>query len=250
MGEETRRFKDHFSAHAGAYAAHRPTYPVRLFNYLGEAAPGRTLAWDAGTGNGQAALGLAPHFARVIATDASHEQIALARPYPGVTFRVGDEASSGLEDGAADLVTVAQALHWFDQERFWGEVRRVLCPGGLVAVWCYSMARTAPEVDAVVDGFYEDVVGPYWPPERKLVETGYAELEFPFAREEAPDLEMELDLDLEGMYGYVSTWSAVRRCMAATGESPLPAFRQELKAVWGDGVRRVTWPLTVHVGRV
>ena len=242
-------FKDHFSGHADAYAAFRPRYPARLFRLLAEAAPGQELAWDAGTGSGQAALGLAAHFERVVATDASPQQVAAAPEHPRVTFRVGAEAGSGLDDGSADLVTVAQALHWFDRERFWAEVRRVLRPGGLVAVWCYSMARTAPEVDAVVDHLYEQVVGPYWPPERTLVESGYAGIDFPFERVPLAPPDMELELDREGLVGYVSTWSAVRRFMADRGDDPLPAFRERLAAVWGEGTRRVVWPLSLHAGR-
>lgn len=244
-----RGFKDHFSGHAADYAAHRPTYPGRLFELLAERAPARRLAWDAGTGNGQAARALAAHVATVVATDASPEQIAAATPHPGVTFRVGGEDGSGLPDASADLVTVAQALHWFERERFFAEVRRVLKSGGLLAVWCYSMCRTSPEVDAIVDGFYADTVGPYWPPERALVESGYAELEFPFPREPFPDLAMELELDLNGICGYVGTWSAVRRYMAAKGEDPVAALRERLAPVWGDGTRRAVWPLTVHASR-
>lgn len=244
-----RDFKDHFSGHAAVYAAHRPTYPAELFERLAALAPARGLAWDAGTGNGQAARALAAHFQRVVATDASPEQIAAAEPHEGVTFRVGAEEGSGLEDASVDLVTVAQALHWFEHERFWGEVRRVLRPGGLLAAWCYSMARVSPEVDAVVDHFYEHVVGPYWPPERSVVESGYANLDFPFSPLDFPAMAMERELDLDGICGYVSSWSAFRRYLAAKGEDPLPAFRAELAPIWGEGTRRVVWPLTIHLRR-
>lgn len=244
-----REFKDHFSGHAAVYAAHRPTYPAELFERLAELAPARDLAWDAGTGNGQAARALAAHFTRVVATDASPEQIAAAAPHERVTFRVGAEQGSGLEDASADLVTVAQALHWFEHERFWTEVQRVLRPGGLLAAWCYSMARVTPEIDAVVDHFYEHVVGPYWPPERTLVEGGYADLSFPGSALEFPRMAMERELDLDGICGYVSSWSAVRRFMAAEERDPLPAFRAELAPLWGERSRRVVWPLTIHVRR-
>ena len=70
---------DHFSAHAQNYARFRPTYPTELFAWLASQSPGHRLAWDCGTGNGQAALGLADHFVHVHATDLSPQQLAQAR---------------------------------------------------------------------------------------------------------------------------------------------------------------------------
>ena len=242
-------FNDHFSGHASDYAAHRPTYPAALFDWLAEQAPGRGLVWDAGTGNGQAALALAERFDAVVATDASAEQIANAPSHPAVTFRVGAEAGSGLPDGAADLVTVAQAVHWFDRERFWAEARRVLAPGGLCAVWSYSFCRITPEVDAILDHYHAHVIGDHWPPERALVDSGYADMDFPFARVETPALSMSLEWDLNALCDYLATWSGYRRCLQATGLDPLPALRAQLEPVWGSGARAVTWPLPLHAGR-
>src|SRR6266568_6165743 len=180
------RFPDHFSGVSAGYAAFRPRYPDALFDFLADAAPARDAAWDCATGNGQAAIGLAHHFPRVIATDASEAQIAHATPDPRVTYRVAPAEASGLDDRSVDLVTAAQALHWFDRPKFWAEARRVLRPRGVVAVWTYLLFEIAPEIDAIIREFYSDVVGPFWPPERHITEERYRTIEFPFAEFAAP----------------------------------------------------------------
>ena len=244
-------FPDHFSAVASAYAAHRPDYPPALFAYLASVAPARDVAWDCGTGSGQAALGLARHFARVVATDASARQLESARPHRRVEYRAAAAEASGLPDAAADVVTAAQALHWFDRERFWAEARRVLAPGGVLAVWCYLLFRVDAAVDAAVRRFYGDVVGPYWPPERSLVERGYATIAFPFDELSPPAFRMAKRWTLPEVAGYLGTWSAVRGYVAANREDPVAAFLPELERVWGppERVRRVVWDLQLRVGR-
>jgi SAM-dependent methyltransferase len=244
-------FPDHFSAVAAQYAAHRPDYPRALFDWLADAAPSTRAAWDCGTGSGQAAVGLARRFESVFATDASAEQVARARRHRRVAYRAAPAESSGLPAGSVDCVTVAQALHWFDRERFWAEARRVLVPGGVLAAWCYLLFRVDAAVDAVVGRFYGDVVGPYWPPERALVEKGYATIAFPFEELPAPRFRMVKRWTLSQLEGYLTTWSAVRGYVAARGEDPLAALRPELSAAWGGParVRRVVWDLEVRAGR-
>ena len=179
-------FKDHFSAHASAYARYRPRYPEALFAYLASLCPAHDLAWDCATGNGQAARSLTEHFARVVATDASADQLAHAAPHEQITYHVAPAAQSPLASHSADLVTVAQALHWLDLDAFYAEVRRVLKPGGVLAVWTYGLLRINPAVDAVIQRLYTDIVGAYWPPERRHVEDGYRALAFPFDAIEPP----------------------------------------------------------------
>jgi SAM-dependent methyltransferase len=245
-------YKDHFSAQAADYARYRPHYPAELFRWLAEAAPGRSLAWDCATGNGQVAAGLALHFAEVLATDASAEQLRHVPALPGVTYRVEPAEGSSLADGSADLVSVGQALHWFDLERFYGEVRRVLRPGGVVAAWCYNLLACEPAVDAVVGRFYRDVVGPCWPADRVKVEQGYRDLPFPFEALTPPDLALHADWDLEELLGYLGTWSASQRYRAERGADPLQEVAQPLAAAWGSPhtKRRIKWPLHFLVGRV
>ena len=221
-------FRDHFSGHAADYARFRPDYPEALFSYLASLAPARRLAWDCATGSGQAAAGLAPRFEEVVATDASAPQIEQAPPIPRVRYAVSPAESATLPDGSVDLVTVAQALHWFDLPSFFAEVRRVLVPGGVVAVWCYDLLSIASDIDPIVNRFYRDVVGEYWPKERSIVERGYGSLEFPFEEVEIPPpgFTMEKEWTLPDLLGYVRTWSAVRRFMAARGEDPVLALER------------------------
>lgn len=245
------RFKDHFSAGASDYARFRPRYPEALFDWLAAQAPSRALAWDVATGSGQAATALASRFARVVATDASAAQLASAETRPNITYRCEPAEHASLPDGDVDLVTVAQALHWFDHAAFFREVARVLRPGGVLAVWCYEVFEATPEVDAVISDLYHRVVGPYWPPERRWIETGYADLALPFPRVEAPPFAMSLEWDLDALVGYLGTWSAVQRYRQDRHEDPLVSARARLARVWGDPAkkRRVAWPLTLHVGR-
>lgn len=242
-------FKDHFSRDAAGYAACRPTYPDALFEQLATLAPARQRAWDCATGNGQAAIGLVQHFHEVIATDASAEQIAHAQAHPGVEYRTAQAESSGLDSASVDLVSVAQAAHWFDLDAFYREVRRVLRPGGVLALWCYERLSISPALDAHIELFYSDLLAPYWPPERRFVETGYRDLPFPFPRIDAPPMVMQATWTLDQLMGYFATWSAVKRYRAATGDDPLPALRGRLLRDWGSA-RQIVWPLSLRLGRV
>lgn len=245
-------FADHFSGVSAAYAAFRPHYPDALFDFLAGVAPARNAAWDAGTGSGQAAVGLARHFKRVIATDASSSQIEHATPDPRINYRVCPAESSELNDRSIDLVTVAQALHWFDRPRFWEEVRRVLQPNGVIAVWTYVMIEIAPAIDEIVRRFYSGVVGPYWPPERRITEERYRTIEFPFAEFAAPSFVIEQSVTLDDVAGYVRTWSATRAFIKRQGEDPVERLVSELGPAWGDPrqSRLGRWPVAMRVGRI
>ena len=244
-------FRDHFSGAARNYAAYRPRYPGALFEFLAEEAAGRDLAWDCGTGNGQAAVALAGVFAEVVATDASQEQVRHAEPHPAVVYRVGRESESGLAPRSADVVTAAQAAHWFDHAAFHREVDRVLRPGGILAVWCYEMMKIDAAVDAIVDRLYRERVGRYWPAERKVIETGYRDLPFPYRDLPAPSFAMESSIDRDGLLGYLGTWSAVLRCRAAEGIDPVEEIVTEVESIWPDRTefRRAVWPLFLRLGR-
>ncbi len=245
-------FKDHFSTQAREYTRFRPRYPRELFAFLAGLAPTRQRAWDCGTGNGQAALPLAEFFDEVVATDPSAQQIAHASPHAKVTYLVSAAEHCPLSDETADLVCVAQALHWFDLERFYAEVRRVGRAGSALAVWSYGLATITPEVDAVVRYLYEDILGRYWPPERKVVEQGYKTILFPFDELAAPNLTMAARWSLVDLVGYLGTWSSTQRFIAQHGRDPRDGFVPKLNSDWGaeDVVHEVRWPLYVRVGRI
>jgi SAM-dependent methyltransferase len=245
-------FADHFSGAAAEYARFRPRYPAALFSYLASLVPGEAVAWDCATGNGQAAVALAAHLSRVVATDASAEQIAHAEPHPRVEYRVAPAERSGLDAASVELVTVAQALHWFDPAAFYAEAQRVLRPGGVIAVWCYGhMVLPTAALQNALDRFYSVTVGPYWPPERALVEAGYGSLHFPFDDVASPAFVMEMQTSLDGLLGYLGTWSATQRYVQATGRDPVPELGREVAMHWGDphAQRVVRWPLSLRVGR-
>lgn len=243
-------FADHFSAIAAAYAAARPTYPDALFAYLADLAPARRLAWDCAAGNGQATLPLAALFEGVIATDASAEQVAEMPARPNIRRYAAPAEASGIADHSVDLVTVAQALHWLPLPALWDEVRRVLTDDGIIAVWCYGLQRVGvAQVDRALEAFYGSVVGPYWPPERRMVETGYRTVDFPFQELTPPPFDMALEWRLPDLLAYVRTWSATNRFKSDRGFDPVEALGRELEPHWGGGVRRVGWPLSLRVGR-
>lgn len=242
-------FKDHFSGHARNYQKYRPRYPRELFEWLAAQSPARNLAVDVATGNGQAAVGLAGLFGSVIATEASAAQIEQAAPCPRVSYRCEPAERMSLPDASADLVVAAQAAHWFDWGAFVGEARRVLRPGGVLAVWCYGRFVVAPAIDRLMDDFARAIVGPYWPRERRHVETGYRDLPLPFAEFTTPRFEMRADWDRQAVLGYLGTWSAVQRCRALVGRDPLQLLEPLLADAWDEGTRVVRWPLSIKAGR-
>jgi SAM-dependent methyltransferase len=244
-------FKDHFSKQAADYAKFRPRYPTALFAYLGEIVRERKLAWDCATGNGQAAVGLAAVFDYVFATDASEKQIASAEAHERVEYRVAPAENSGLDSTTIDIVLVAQALHWFDLGRFYAEVKRVLKPSGVFAASAYKFFHIAPAIDEIVNHrYYDEVVGSFWPPERALIVEKFEELPLPFPEIKTPSFEMEVQWNVDQLIGYLRTWSATQRFIAANKRDPLEDIDDELHAAWGDTkqTRRVIWPLTLRVG--
>lgn len=248
----TTTFKDHFSARAAAYTRFRPTYPPELFSWLAGLSEGHDLAWDCGCGNGQAALGLTPFYQTVMATDPSDQQIANALPHERIIYRVAPAEASGLAAASIDLTVVAQALHWFDFDRFYAEVRRVTHPGGVLAAISYGEVRVDGAADRVVSRFYHDLIGPYWPPERRYVDEHYTTVPFPFEEITPLSFAMEAEWSLDHLVGYLGTWSAVREYERRQGVNPLSLINAELMAAWGDPAElcTISWPLSLRVGRV
>jgi SAM-dependent methyltransferase len=244
-------FKDHFSRQAGDYSRYRPGYPPQLIEYVASLAPHRRLAVDCATGNGQAALALAEHFDEIVAVDGSAAQLANAQAHPRVRYVQTLAEQLPVGPGTVALVAVAQAIHWFDFDRFHAECRRVLAPGGVLAAWTYTVFRAGGPIDEVVDRFYHGTVGPFWPPEREYVQQAYRTIPFPWVEIDPPPFELQTDWSLEQALGFFASWSSVQRYKDAHGgEDPLPAFERELATVWPAGsTARLVWPIHLRVGR-
>ena len=242
-------FADHFSQLAARYAAYRPHYPPELVAALADRCERRDIAWDVGCGSGQLSVALAERFSRVIATDPAQAQLDHAEPHPRVEYRCASAEDSGLPDVGVDLAVAAQAAHWFDWPRFVVEVGRVVRPGGLIALVTYLNAELAGDAGQVLVDFYRELSG-FWPGGRVHVNNRYRDLTFPWPAVEAPPLEMTASWTRDELFGYVTTWSATSRLVAARGEAPVDEVRGRLAAVWPDNEpRRVQWPLTVKLTR-
>lgn len=227
------QFKDYFSAHAQHYADARPHYPKALFEWIAAQCHERTLVWEAGCGNGQASTGLADHFDDVFASDPSVDQIALAGLHPKIHYAIEPAEQCSLADHTADCVCVAQALHWFEFERFFLEAKRVLKPGGLLAVWTYEYSSVNASVDAVFQNLYRGVLDDYWSPERVHVETAYRDIQFPFEDIASPRLQLRCDWRLSQYLAYLRSWSASQRYLKAAGQDPIAAIEAQMQQAWG-----------------
>ena len=249
-------FKDHFSGHASIYARARPGYPEELFDFLATLPARRDAAWDNGTGSGQAAVPLSRRFAKVVATDASASQVLVAgrgaERGPRLLYAAAAAERAPLRDASVDLITVAQALHWFDFPAFFTEVSRVARPGAALAAWAYGNCRVTQEVDAAYDRLYGEILGRYWPPERLHIEQGYRTIPVPFPVLPAPAFDMTVEWDLAAFIAYLETWSAVQRYRKQLDRDPLESVRASLERAWGDPgtARMVTWPLTLMTAKV
>jgi SAM-dependent methyltransferase len=246
-------FKDHFSKTSADYATYRPTYPMRLADELAKISPAQNLALDVGCGTGQLSILLAERFNHVIATDASAAQIAKATPHENVTYRTALAESSGMENSSVDLITVAQAAHWLDLEKFYTEVRHITKPNAAIALITYGVLHVEDEsIDAIIQEFYWKTIGAYWPPERRHVEEGYRNLPFPFHETKFPNLAIEVDWRLEYLIGYIKTWSALSAAQKALATDPVAQFESTLRKQWSNPElrRHITWPLSLRVGSV
>jgi SAM-dependent methyltransferase len=242
-------FKDHFSRDSISYRDNRPRYDVDLVDILAAPIKGRALAVDVGCGSGQFSTLLAERFDHVIAADGSKSQIAAAGSHPKVDFRVATAETLNLEDESADLITVMQAAHWFDREAFYKVADRALKPGGALALVGYALTRVNEAVDAAIDEFYDGIIGPYWPPERKHMDNAYAEFSFPYSEITPGNYTMRVEWTFEQLYRYLDTWSAVGRATEALGYNPLHGFATTLQAAWGEAeTLTVSWPMFMRYG--
>lgn len=245
-----KEVKDNFSGSAAIYAAYRPQSPQSVYDFiLSHCRHGN--AWDCGTGNGQVAARLADSFDHVYGTDISAEQLSHATQRENITYLQERAERTTLPANSIDLVTAAQAIHWFDFDNFYTEVRRVCRPGALVAAWTYSLLRLTQPVNDVIDHLYKDITHPYWDKERDHVDAGYATIPFPFERIAIPEFTITQHWTVEQLTGYLRTWSGVIHYRKQTGIDPVATIAADLQRAWGTTpLLEVTWPVHMLAGHV
>ena len=242
--------KDLFSTQSKSYAAFRPTYPKTLYDFIMKHVKQHDVAWDCACGNGQVAKDLAERFDKVYATDHSANQVANAVKKGNIVYSVSPAEKTSFNDHQFDLITVGQAIHWFDIPAFFTEVRRVSKPGGVIATWGYGLLSIGDQIDPIIHHFYTQVMGPYWDNERKLIDDEYKTIEFPFEKIEVPPFEFSFEWTLDELQGYLSTWSSVQKYIKQHQSDPVAPLIDDVRRVWGEGRKKVSFPLFVLMGRV
>lgn len=241
--------KDNFSRQSSLYAQYRPGYPPELFEYILSFVKTKTTAWDCGTGNGQSAVVLSKHFKKVIATDISEKQLQQAEQANNIFYSVQPAEQTNVESNSIDLLTVAQAAHWFDFDKFYNEVKRVAAANAFIAVWCYSLLHINKEVDNIINEYHFNTLEKYWDAERKYVDDGYAN--FPFEKIKTPAFVIEKYWDLEELEGYLGTWSALQKYIAANAINPVPELIKRIKSYWGDAAKqKIIFPVHILFGKI
>lgn len=242
--------KDNFSTQSADYAKFRPVYPQALIDYLLSLSESHEMCWDCGTGNGQLAVKLAETFRKVYATDISEKQLSNATIRPNIDYSLQPAEKTNFPDQHFDLITVAQAAHWFDHARFNQEVKRLLKPNGVIALFGYGLVQIEGEIGEIVTRFYWDVTNPYWDPERDHIEEEYSTIPFPFEEvNDVPAFAIQSEMTLDQLTGYISTWSAVQHYIRKNGHSPIDKLYEDLKNVWRKESYLVTFPIFTRIGR-
>jgi ubiquinone/menaquinone biosynthesis C-methylase UbiE len=243
--------KDYFSGHSSVYAQFRPTYPQALYDFIFKHLKHKDTAWDCATGNGQVAQYLAKHFKTVHATDISQQQLDNAFLAENISYSISKAEQTSFNENQFDLITVGQALHWFNTGEFYKEVKRTSKPGALVAIWGYALLTVDQNIDPVFMDFYNNIVGPYWDNARRLVEEEYRTIPFPFDEIPSPKFEIKTDWNLEQLAGYLTSWSATQKYIKTKNENPVPAFVDVIKKFWKEGeIKTVRFPVFLKLASV
>lgn len=243
--------KDNFSTGSDKYAKYRPAYPAALTDFLASLVPARQHAWDCGTGNGQMAFALSGIFEKVFGTDISQPQLDNAIRADNIFYSVQPAEQTNFKDYQFDLVVVAQAVHWFNFEKFYAEVKRTARKQAVIGLIGYGTIEISAQIDPIVTDFYNNVVGPYWDKERSYIDEKYQTLPFPFHELPTPPFDIKLPWTLDRLIGYLNTWSAVKKFIASNGYSPVDELRRKISPHWGGAEEKnVRFPLLLRVGRV
>lgn len=241
--------KDNFSDQSAQYAIYRPNYPAQMFDYLFSLVQNKDCAWDCGTGNGQVASVLAQHFVKVQATDISENQLKNALKLPNIVYRQAAAEEPIFEDSQFDLITVGQAIHWFNFDVFFAQVRRTLKADGVFAVFGYGLMSIDKALNGVIKKLYEQVLGKYWDVERRFIDENYTSVPFPFAELNTPKFQINTVWTFDELIGYLNTWSALQHYKRENERNPIDLVLIELKEAWGDAAKRdVVFPVFLKVG--
>ncbi len=241
--------KDNFSTQSDLYAKYRPKYPKEFFDYLDLITKNKNNAWDCGTGNGQVAIELAKRFKMIYATDISESQLVQAQQLPNVKYSVQPAEKTNFPNDCFDLVTVAQAIHWFDFEKFYAEIKRTAKPNAILVVMGYGKIEVTPEIDTIINDFYKNTIGNYWDKERKYIDELYKTIPFPFEEIEAPSFSITYNWTLDHFIGYLGTWSAVKHYITDTAQNPLDLIGNQLENLWKrDVIKKIKFPLLLRIG--
>lgn len=242
--------KDNFSTQSNDYALFRPQYPQVLIDFLIALTENQGACWDCGTGNGQFAVQLSEKFDKILATDISQNQLDNATSKSNVEYSLQPAEQTNFPDHHFDLITVAQAAHWFDFDRFNPEVKRTLKPNGVIALFGYGLVQVEGEIGETIKKFYWNVTKPYWDPERNHIVEEYKTIPFPFEEiEEVPNFDIKKEMTLDELVGYISTWSAVQHYIKDNGHSPIDKLKSDLQEIWESGTLEVVFPTFMRVGR-
>jgi Methyltransferase domain len=243
--------KDNFSNQSSLYAQYRPGYPPELFKYITGFVKQKNTAWDCGTGNGQSAVALSKYFKKVIATDISNKQIENAEKATNIFYSVQPAEVTGIESGSVDLVTVAQAIHWFNFDEFYAEVKRVAAQNAFIAVWAYSLSKIDEPIDKLINDYHFNFLGSYWDAERKYVDDEYKNIPFPFEKIKTPDFFIETNWSLAELEGYLNTWSALQKYIKTNATNPVPNLVNSIKPYWGSSEKRkIIFPVHLLLGAI
>ena len=242
--------KDNFSTQAKAYAQYRPYYPPEMISYIVSLVPYKDAALDIATGNGQVATALTPYFKEVYGTDISAKQLQNATPAPNLIYKEGSAEDTGFNNEQFNLITVAQAIHWFKFDAFYAEVKRILKPNGIFAVMGYGLFSTNPQTDVIINRFYKDIIGSYWDPERRYIDENYTTIPFPFKEIEAKKFTNHFTWAFEQLIGYLQTWSAVQHYIKQKGSNPVDLIYGELQSSWEKSDKQVMFPLLLRIGKM
>ena len=242
--------KDNFSKQADLYASYRPAYPAALFDFIFQHVTNKKAAWDCATGNGQTAKELCRHFTQVFATDISQKQLNNAHQAENISYSIQPAEQTNFPDHTFDLITVSQALHWFDFDKFYKEVRRVGKPGSWLSVWMYSLLRITPEIDKIIENYHFDTLSSYWDKERKYVDNNYTTIGFPFDEIKTPAFSIGYEWTIRDLEGYLDTWSALQKFVAANNYSPVPELIRSIEPFWKAERMKIRFPVVMKMGRI